>query len=99
VGNTGTIPYEMRRESADFPGGYCDKTKDSKDRCRWWYINSWALGVWVGETSSDVIKQLESLAWCQISEICRICNIEFSFLRIKVDDKDFSGKDVGVEKM
>ncbi len=44
VGNTWTIPYEMRRESADFPGAYCDKTKDGKDRCRWWYINSWALG-------------------------------------------------------
>jgi hypothetical protein len=43
VGNTGTIPYEMRREAADFPGAYCDKTKDSKDCCRWWYVNSWAL--------------------------------------------------------
>ncbi len=43
VGNTGTIPYGMRREAADFPGAYCDKTKDGKDGCRWWYVNSWAL--------------------------------------------------------
>ncbi len=44
VGKTWTIPYKMRRESADFPGAYCDKTKDGKDGCRWWYMNSWALG-------------------------------------------------------
>ncbi len=43
VGNTGTIPYEMRREAADFPGASSDKTKDGKDGCRWWYVNSWAL--------------------------------------------------------
>jgi hypothetical protein len=43
VGNTGTIPYEMRREAADFPGASCDKGKDGKDGCRWWYVNSWAL--------------------------------------------------------
>ena len=44
VGQTGTIPFEMRRESADFPGAACDKTKDGADGCRWWYVNSWALG-------------------------------------------------------
>jgi len=42
VGNTGTIPYEMWREAADIPGASCDKTKDGKDCCRWWYVNSWA---------------------------------------------------------
>jgi hypothetical protein len=41
---TGTIPFDMRRESADFPGAVCDKTKDSSDGCGWWYVNSWALG-------------------------------------------------------
>ena len=37
VGQTGTIPFEMRRESADFPGpgAACDKTKDGADGCRW----------------------------------------------------------------
>ena len=29
VGSTGTIPFEMRRESADFPGAACDKSKDA----------------------------------------------------------------------
>ncbi len=43
VSNTGTIPYEMRREAADIPDASCDKTKDCKDSCRWWYMNSWAL--------------------------------------------------------
>ena len=44
VGATGTIPFDMRKESADFPGAACDKTKDGGDGCRWWYVNSWALG-------------------------------------------------------
>jgi hypothetical protein len=43
VRNTGKILYEMRREAADIPGASCDKTKDCKDSCRWWYMNSWAL--------------------------------------------------------
>ena len=43
VGNTGTIPYEMRRESATFEGVFGDKTKDSTDGCRWYYVNSWGL--------------------------------------------------------
>jgi hypothetical protein len=43
VGNTGTIPYEVRRDVANFPGASCDKTKGGKDGCRWWYVNSWAL--------------------------------------------------------
>ena len=44
VGATGTIPFAMRQESADFPGASCDKSASSGDGCRWWYVNSWALG-------------------------------------------------------
>ena len=44
VGATGTIPFAMRRESADFPGAFCDKSANGGDGCRWWYVNSWALG-------------------------------------------------------
>ena len=44
VGATGTIPFAMRRESADFPGASCDRSANSGDGCRWWYVNSWALG-------------------------------------------------------
>ena len=44
VGATGTIPFDMRKESADFPGAACDETKDGCDGCRWWYVNGWALG-------------------------------------------------------
>ena len=43
LGETGTIPFEMRKESADFPGAACDKSHNSGDGCRWWYVNSWAL--------------------------------------------------------
>jgi hypothetical protein len=43
VGATGTIPLAMRREAADFPGAFCDKSANSGDGCRWWYVNSWAL--------------------------------------------------------
>jgi hypothetical protein len=43
VGATGTIPFAMRREAADFPGAFCDKSANSGDGCWWWYVNSWAL--------------------------------------------------------
>ena len=43
VGTTGTIPFEMLGESLEFPGAFCDKSKDAGNGCRWWYINSWAL--------------------------------------------------------
>ena len=43
VGDTGTIPFQMLGESADFPGASCDKTQGGRDGCRWWYVNSWAL--------------------------------------------------------
>lgn len=29
LGETGTIPFDMRRESADFPGAACDKSHNS----------------------------------------------------------------------
>ncbi len=32
VGNTGTIPYEMRREASDFTDTSFDKGKDSNDK-------------------------------------------------------------------
>ena len=48
VGATGTIPFAckfaMRGESADFHGAFCDKSAKGGDGCRWWYVNSWALG-------------------------------------------------------
>ncbi len=43
VGDTGTIPFQMQGESADFPGASCDKTQGCRDGCRWWYVNNWAL--------------------------------------------------------
>ncbi len=44
VGDTGTTPFEMRGESADFPGASCDsKTQSGRDGCWWCYVNSWAL--------------------------------------------------------
>ncbi len=48
VGATGTIPFAckfaMRGESADFHRAFCDKSAKGGDGCRWWYVNSWALG-------------------------------------------------------
>ena len=44
VGATGTISFAMCRETADFPGAFCDKSGNCGDGCRWWYVNSWALG-------------------------------------------------------
>ncbi len=43
VGETGTIPYSMHSEAADFPGASCDSKKNTSDGCIWWYINTWAL--------------------------------------------------------
>jgi hypothetical protein len=44
VGATGTIPFAMLRESAGFPGAFCYKSAKCGDGCRWWCVNSWALG-------------------------------------------------------
>ncbi len=43
VGDTGTIPYSMLGEAADFPGGSFDTQKNKSDGSQWWYINTWAL--------------------------------------------------------
>ena len=40
VGATGTIPFVMRRESANFPGAFCDKSANGGDGCWLWYVNS-----------------------------------------------------------
>ena len=31
VGDTGTIPYTMRQETAEFPGGKCDSKLNAKE--------------------------------------------------------------------
>jgi hypothetical protein len=38
-GDTGTISFSMRRESADFDGASCDSKPGEGDGCGWWYIN------------------------------------------------------------
>jgi len=43
VGDTGTIPFCMRGEGADFEGASCDTVHGRGDGCRWWYVNPWAL--------------------------------------------------------
>jgi hypothetical protein len=43
VGDTGTIPFSMRGEAADFDGGSCDSKPGEADGSRWWYVNSWAM--------------------------------------------------------
>ena len=42
VGDTGTIPFSMRKETKDFPGAACDSKKGLGDGNRWWYIKKWA---------------------------------------------------------
>jgi hypothetical protein len=43
VGDTGTIPFTMHKETKDFSGASCDSKKGSGDGNRWWYINSTAM--------------------------------------------------------
>jgi hypothetical protein len=43
VGDTGTIPYSMRSESASYPGAVCDSRHGAGDGSRWWYVNTWAM--------------------------------------------------------
>ena len=61
VGKTRTIPIEMRRESVDFPGAFCDKTKDggASDGCRWWYVNGEQLGSGMGNQTIEEISEKE----------------------------------------
>ena len=43
VGETCTIPFDMRKEAEDFPGASFDSKKGAGDGSRQWYINIWAL--------------------------------------------------------
>ena len=43
VGDTGTIPFTMHKESKDFDGASCDTKMGAGDGSRWWYINSAAM--------------------------------------------------------
>ncbi len=65
----------MRRESADFPGASCDKTKDGKDRRRCWYVNSLALS-W--GTNNDGNKQRDTQNMLNMqnmqNNMYKICN-------------------------
>ena len=43
VGDTGTIPFSMWGEAADFDGDSCDSKAGEGKECLWWYVNSWAM--------------------------------------------------------
>jgi hypothetical protein len=61
----------MQRESADFPGAVCDKTRDSSDGCRWCYVTA---GLWDGEpnNSGKNNKSIERES-CDFLTKCKIC--------------------------
>jgi hypothetical protein len=42
VVDAGTIPFEVRGESAAFLGAAWGETKDGSDGYKWWYVNSWS---------------------------------------------------------
>ena len=44
VGNTGTIPFSMRRSEEDFVNAAFDSAEGAGDGCRWWFVNTWAMG-------------------------------------------------------
>ena len=43
VGDTGMIPYSMRKHAADFVSAAFDTREGAGDGSQWWYINTWAL--------------------------------------------------------
>ena len=43
AGDTGSIPYAMRAESASYPGATCDSRPGAGDGSKWWYVNTRAL--------------------------------------------------------
>jgi hypothetical protein len=45
VGDTGTIPFTMRKETNDFAGASCDSKKDAGDGNRWWM--KWSTSQWI----------------------------------------------------
>ena len=76
-----TIPLAMQRESADFPGAFCDKSANVDDGCRWWYLNSWALGPnnsenqpWNPGARLFFIMNMHNMHNMHITN-CRICTI------------------------
>jgi hypothetical protein len=71
---TGTIPYVMRRESCDFPGASCDKSKDCKTDVAG---GVWTAGPWDGEQSkTETRKQIQTIYHMQICKICKIHNMQ-----------------------
>ncbi len=55
--------YHTRCEGKQltFQALLCDKTKDGKDGCRWWYVKSWALS-WGTNSMMDCIFPKGSVA-------------------------------------
>ncbi len=43
VGDTGTIPFSMRKQTREYPGTSCDSKEGAGDGNQWWYINSNAM--------------------------------------------------------
>ena len=54
VGDTGTIPFTMRKESKDFDGASCNTKMGAGDGSRWWYINSAAISAMKWATSQKI---------------------------------------------
>ena len=46
VGDTGTISHSVgtAERRSDFLGASCNRNPGSGDGCRWWFVNTWALG-------------------------------------------------------
>jgi hypothetical protein len=74
AGDTGTIPYSMRSESALYPGATCDSRNGAGDGSRWWYVNTWAMTwspkIWVGNSNHNKWQIKLSFAW-NWHEICK----------------------------
>ena len=43
VGETGTIPFSMHKQTREYPGASCDSKDGAGDGNRWWCINSNAM--------------------------------------------------------
>ncbi len=61
VGDTGAIPFQMRGESADFPGASCEKTQCGRDGIRrMWVAECQQLGLVMGD---QAIRIAEAKKW------------------------------------
>ena len=60
VGETGTIPYSMRKEASSFKGTACDSKLNGADGNGWWYVNTFALN----EVGNQLIKRIVFLPPC-----------------------------------